>query len=570
LLLAAKVLVMSRLLHTKISQRSSPPPYLENLRSRLADLRRRLLAKVDRVIKRIALSKEVLVEAMCAFALATSSSPTDVLRHYHHLRLEAIGESRQRSGHDLDILQSLRIYINTLKDSRSAFPGSLIQALERLKAVPILRSPEICALTDLNLDLHERNLSDDIRMFTPYIRLDGLQKAESESLLKHWGKQAFHSFLEILRANASNIADIHQLLNLRNATLEVWYSNRQYAVGLDSAEIVDDLRDVFNSRWSNIIQKQAASLENVSAEVQAILQSWLGGYSDGSPMLWTPAMLSIETTNGAKSFRETLITTLQGRNDPVRLVTERYRTWAQSIEHIEETIQQISTVKWEDDLDGVDDEVDVLNNKQVLLNEDDPRMLKDRLSEYLHSGFSQLQEAMNKATSDLSDQGHGQKAVFLLRVWREIRQHLPKTYEDEALGLDSVTTLQRLVAKAVCHKPLAHGRKRMEKTYQSITVAGKALWEGDPPLPVLPSPWLFRLLRELSSALEIFGTDVWSPQSITIVKEHLRSSLAFMLNSIAKPDPQTNGHRTNDAEKGQLRSPEAGEERPEGSDSKLR
>lgn len=568
-LLAAKVLVMSRLLHTKISQRSSPPPYLENLRSRLANLRRRLLAKVDRIMKRTELSKEVLVEAMCAFALATSSSPMDVLRHYHHVRLEAIEESQQRSGHDLNILQSLRIYVNTLRDTRSAIPASLAQALERLKAVPILRSPEIRALTDLNLDLHERNLSDDIRTFTPYIRLDGLQKAESERLLKHWGKQAFSSFLAILRANASYIHNAHQLLGLRKATLELWFSNQQYAVGMDSAEIVDDLRDVFNSRWSNIIQERVASLDSVSAEVHAMLERWPGGNSDISPMLWAPVMLSIETTNGAKSFRETLTTSLHGRNEPVRSVAERYNAWAQAIADIEGTVQQISTVKWEDDLDGIDDENDLLNNKQVLLNEDDPRMLRDKLSGYLQSGFSQLQEAMQKATSGLSDQGHGQKAVFLLRVWREIRQHLPRSYQNAALGLDSVMALQQLVVKVVCRKPLDRGRIRMEKANQSITVVGKALWEGDPPLPVLPSPWVFRLLRELSSALGEIGTDVWSPQSITILKQHLRSSLAVILKSMAQPAPQMNGHGTNDTEKGQVPSPEGAENRAEGFQSKL-
>lgn len=569
LLLAAKVLVMSRLLHTKISQRSSPPPYLENLRSRLANLRRRLLAEVDRTMKRTELSKELLVEAMCAFALATSSSPTDVLRHYHHVRLETIEESQQRSGYDLDILQCLRIYVNTLRDTRSAFPASLAQALERLKAVPILRSPEIRALTDLNLDLHERNLSEDIRIFTPYIRLDGLQKAESERLLKHWGKQAFSSFLEILGGNASQIPNAHRLLKLRNATLELWYSNQQYAVGMDSAQIVDELRDVFNSRWSSIIQERVASLDSVSAEVEAMLESWSDGNSNISPMLWAPAMLSIETTNGANSFREALTTSLQGRNEPVRSVTERYNAWAQGIADIEGTVQQISTVKWEDDLDGIGDEDDLLNNKQVLLNEDDPRMLRDKLSGYLQSGFSQLQEAMQKATSGLSDQEYGQKAVFLLRVWREIRQHLPNCYQNTALGLDSVMALQQLIVKTVCRNPLDRGRIRMEKANQSITVVGKALWEGDPPVPVLPSPWVFRLLRELSSALGEIGTDVWSPQSITILKQHLRSSLALMLKSMAQPAPQTNGHRTNDTEKGEVPSPEEAENGPEGFQSQL-
>jgi len=556
---------MSRLLHTKISQHSSPPPYLENLRNRLATLRRRLLAKVDRSMTRTELSKEFLVEAMCAFALATSSSPTDVLKHYHHIRLEAIEESQQETGQDPNILRPLKIYVNTLKDTSSAVPGSLAQALERLKEVPILRSPDLRALADLNLDLHERNFSDNIRLFTPYIRLDGLQKAESDRLLKHWGKQAFSSFLENLRANVNNVPNAHQLLELRNATLELWFSNQQYAMGTDSSEIVDHLRDVFNSRWSSIIHRKVASLDSVSAGVQAAFQSWPSGISDVNPKLWAPAMLSLDMANGAKSFRETLTTSLQGRNEPVRSITERYMTWAQGIEDIEGTIQQISTVKWEDDLNGIDDEDDILNYKQVLLNEDDPRMLRGKLSEYLQSGFSQLQEALQKATRILSDLGDGQKAVFMLRIWREVRQNLPKSYNNAALGLGSIMALQQLVAKTVCRNPLARGRIRTEKTNQIITVVGKGLWEGDPPLPVLPSPWVFRLLRELSSAMGEIGTDIWSPQSIAILKEHLRSSLA------AISAPRTNGHsdKVIGAEKRKSRSREEGEEGSKGSKNKL-
>lgn len=305
LLLAAKVLVISRLLHTKISQRSNPPPYLDNLRHRLATLRRKLLAKVDRTMKKVELSRSVLVEAMCAFALATSSSATDVLKHYHHVRLEAINELEQGDSNVNNMLQPLKFYVNTLRDTRATVPASLAQALGKLKAGPILRSPDLYALIELNLDLHEKHLGDDIRTFTPYVRVDDLQKLETERLLRQWAKQAFSAFLDNLRIGVTEFYEPHQLMKLRNAMLQVWFSNQKYATGIDALDVVDDLREVFNTRWSRIIREKVSSLANVSSVVQTELQGWQSGISDVSPTLWTPAMLSMETSNGAKPFRGT-------------------------------------------------------------------------------------------------------------------------------------------------------------------------------------------------------------------------------------------------------------------------
>lgn len=543
LLLAAKVLVTSRLFHTKVSQRSNPPPYLENLRSRLATLRRRLLARIDKTMKKAELPKESLIEALCAFALATSSSSKDVLRHYHHIRLEAINEPGSKAGHVADPLQALKIYVNTLRDTRAIVPGDLARALERLKSAPILRSPDLHGLIELNLDLHERNLSDDIRAFTPYIRLDDLHKAESEQLLKQWGKQAFFTVLGSFRASVDDIDDPYRIMDLRTETFKLWFSNQHHAVGIDTAEIVDGFRDLFNSQWSNIVDERTSSLENAVSVVQQTLQQWSDDSSTIAISLWEPTGLTIDTSNGARTFREALTSSLQGHNKPVRILLERYAQWRQSIEGIEDVIQKISNLRWEDDLNAVDDDDDdVLNDKQVLLSEDDPRSLRKGLVESLASSFSHLESSMEKTADSLVEDDDEHKAVFLLRVWREVRQHLPQSYRNEALGVNSIATLQRLVAENLCRSPLERGSKRMAKASKTGRVAGQVLWEGEPPIPVLPSPWVFRLLRELSAAMGNIGTDIWSPDCITVLKRHLSSSLEPTFERTLQPAPEVNGH----------------------------
>src|SRR4051794_38878422 len=96
-LLAAKILVVSRLLHKALSQTSNAPSLVEKLRYQLASLRRHLLRHIDRQFSNLSPSTSVLVDAMCAFSLATSSSPTDVLRHFTHVRLQAIAAQLDRN-----------------------------------------------------------------------------------------------------------------------------------------------------------------------------------------------------------------------------------------------------------------------------------------------------------------------------------------------------------------------------------------------------------------------------------------------------------------------------------------
>ena len=545
-LLAAKVLVLSRLLHTKLSQRPQPCPYLETLRRRLASLRRRLLAKVDRTIKKVDQSRDILVDAMCAFALATSSSPMDVLRHYHHVRLEAIRE--QKGEHDIksSISRSLKIYVNTLKDTRAVIPGQLPQALGGLKSAPLLEKADMLNLIELNLDLYKRNLGDDIRNFTPYIRLENLQGSDLEDLLEKWAQQAFSSLLDNVRDNLKEIEESHQLVALRTEVFQLWYSNQQYVTGIASTEVVDELRDVFNAQWSSIIKRQTSSLIQVSSTVLEIFRDEQDSVSDDDLSLWAPSMFSLETANGAKYFREALKTRLQGRSGALNFAVNQYARWTKNVDVIDDSIQTASAIKWADDLNDIEEDYDILNKKQKLLSEDDPRTIRKELSESVKAAFNNLQESLQSAADDLGEQDRGRRAALLLRLWREIRQHLPKSYQNMSLGLDAIGGLHRLIARVTARMPLERGKLRARNTYTKSSVPGRLLWEGDPPLPRMPSPWAFRLLRELSSAMADVGSDIWSRQATETMKQHLRVSLASHFHELTETEPHTTGPPTHE------------------------
>ena len=544
-LLAAKVLVITRLLHTKLSQRPNPSPYLNNIRNRLASLRRRLLGRIDRLFKSLQSSRDVLMEAMCAFSLATSSSPKDVTRHYHQKRLEAISENMGQGddGHD-SMLLALKLYVKTLKDTQAVIPVKLAHALEELKSVPLFKSQDVYSLIELNLDVHERWIGDDIRTFTPYIRHDDLSKAEAERSLEKWAKTAFDSFLAGLRNRIQDVEDPGRLIDLRRQVFELWLSNHQHPTGVDSAETLDGLRDVFNLQCIRLIRIRTSKLGQVSFAVKNVLRDWQPGVSDLTPSLWDSSMTSMEFENGGIPFRKRLANRLAGKNDVLNRVSLEYVSYLTSIEDLEEMIKKLREARWADDVDDVGDEDDLLDNKQVLLSEDDPRLLQEELNTALDGAYTELQETLYKLPDQFETTYNGQQAAFLIRVWRELRYHLPKSYQNAKLGKGSIPSLQHTVADEVLRVPLERCSTRIAKMSQAKLLQARPLWEGSPELPVSPSAWTYRFLLDLASSMTAYSSDLWSPQAVDALKRVLILSIAPMLKG--RPAVEVNGHRDRD------------------------
>ncbi|MCJ1268203.1 para-aminobenzoate synthase, (PABA) [Lobaria immixta] len=541
-LLAAKVLVISRLLHKKLSQRSMPPPYVDSVWNRLTSLRRKILSKIDSKLQSVEVTEETLIEAMCAFALATSSSPADVLRHFHHVRLEAMiqqGQDSLENGHSM--LQALRIYTRTLKDTRTHFPGHLAKALQNLKSTPLFRGQDLRSLIEFNLEVHQQWIGDDIKMFTPYIRSDDLQKLETNRILKEWAEQAFRAFLGKLQVKLKSIDDSKVIMQLRTQIFQLWLSNSQHSVGIEVSEILDGFRNVFNARLAELIKAQTRSLEKFSVVIRETLQSGKSNSSDFCPSLWSSSMTSMEISNGGKSFIRTLLDGSQGRNEALRARSIEYTAWLHRIEAIEEIITSMRKIRWEEEIDETQVDEDLLEDKQILLSEDDPRLLESELRDALEKSFSALEDSIRDVLSEIEAPSHGQQAVYLIRIWREIRQHLPKRLQHVDLGRNSIIQLQQIAADAAISASLQAFQRQIEKVQGSIKVLGRPLWEGNPELPVLPSSWIFKLLHKLSVSMMALGSDIWCPQATDVLKARLRTELASQLETLRKPARQVNG-----------------------------
>ena len=526
-LLAAKVLVISRLLHKKLTQHPNACPYLETLRTRLATLRRRLLASIDKRFEKLDISSEGLLEGMCSFSLATSSSPTDVLRHFLHVRLEAMSRQSRRQGSNREnILCTLRLYVRTLQDTKAIIPEELAAALGKLKSTPIFRSQDLYSLPELNLDVHERWIVGDIKLFTPYVQHDGLQTSEAQALLGQWAKLAFSTLRNGLQSLLEELSDPLTIVGLRKQMLDFWLSKHRHLPGVEAFVVLDGLRDTFNDRFVSLIQDLSKILNHIGSTIEITLRDWQNNVSDLMPSLWDLELTSMGTVKGGKAFREALVTRNYGKNNNIQIISRQYTSWLGRIEVFEDVIKKLKETRWEDGIDDIEDDDDGLDNKQILLSEDDPRVLQEQISRSLDTAFSVLEDSINQYALDLDGADGGQKAVYLLRVLREFRQHMPKSCRNVKVGLGSVHKLHQVVSDAAIEGPWVSCKQAVTKSIQRKKLPGRPLWEGDPELPVLPSPWAFKLLQDVVSSMGGFGSDVWSPHATVVLKSRLRVSLA--------------------------------------------
>ncbi|KAF2837126.1 hypothetical protein M501DRAFT_1018523 [Patellaria atrata CBS 101060] len=543
LLLAAKVLVLSRLLHKTLSQ-DSALPLLETLRNRLASLRQKLLSYIDKQFSTLEIDVPALIEAMCAFSLATSSTPTDVLRHFHHVRIEAISTRLEYSSQrEQSILKSLKLYTRTLHDTQAIFPKRLAESLSRLKSYPLLKDKDVNSVIELKLDIHERWIADEVRNFTPYLRHDELNRTETEKLLRTWAKRALGTVLSGMKTLIDQEGDVKSLVDLRRNVLETWLSSTGRAPGQDSSRVLDDIRGTMLERLKGLIQHRAKEFDTLHVQVSRILDRWSKS-RESEVSLWDDSMINMDIGNGASKFKETILARSHGRAQSVNYLISHYDEWARSIAEVQKAIKSMKDTRWDDDFDEEDSDDDELglDSKQTLLSENDPRDLEEALAESLFTNLKdtgrRLEELATTIVKDDSADSAG-KAVFFIRVLREVTQRLPKLDAKKSsinspqfFSTASTEPLFSILSSRVSKTPLHSYAMSIKKSVNSKRVVARTLWEGNPQLPVQPSPRAFKYLHALTRDMTSVGPDVWSPGAKRVLKKTVAEDMARLIEEM--------------------------------------
>ena len=531
-LLIAKVLVLSRLLHKALSQTANKPPFVDNVRDQLGSLRRRLLSRIDKHLSSPTADTSTLMENMCAFSLATSSTPTDVLRHFHHVRMEAIVEAFEPHEKVQErILNSLELCVRTLQDTQAIFPRRLADSLAKLKLHPLMQDPDVRAITELNLDVHERWIVDEARNYTPWPRHDELQRVDAEKLLKSWAKHAISSFLKGMKDVLSHVQDFKAVAELRRHLFETWLASGSGVPGLKSSGVLDDLREAMNSHLGSIVHVRAQGLHIIISEISKTLENWSANDKEIKTSLWDNSTTSMEISNGAEPFKQAVLDKSHGRSDYVLRIVLMYQQWADSVLEAKTIIKEMREARWDEDFgdDAEDSDDEFLDSKQALLSEDDPRSLEEKVQEAILEALLELQKNLKtliaRLTSDTQESSLPQ-TIFLLRVLREVSERIPRlglkdtesTSPSLPFASSLVEPLHNALATSISQSALDSLKRRLWKFSTSRRILSRTLWEGNPPLPVQPSPGTFKFLHTLSKDMGVRGSDLWAPGAVRTIK----------------------------------------------------
>ncbi|KAE8347967.1 hypothetical protein BDV24DRAFT_121708 [Aspergillus arachidicola] len=529
LLLGAKLVVVSRLLHKALSQQKTVPPYLESLRNQIASLRQTLLRRVNKCLASASSTADDIIEVLASYCLATSSSSEDAIRHFHRVREEVI-ESQlgldDPSGRN--ILKALGLFVSTLQISKILLSRRLSDVLGKLKARPILTDPEIHNLDDLNLDVLGRWVLPDVSNFTPWIKLSELSKSEVEKTLKNWSKQAFEKFVQGCQKNLKSWLNFAELLSLREKVLEFWLRSWASTITHSSLQVLEGVRGIFNNRLVEILSDQARSLAEFGQDVTSKISIWDNTDHVTSQSLWDHELMVSDYSNGADAFKSAIADRLLGRNEEVFNMLRGYQCWLTSVDKSKESIDELRQIRWNDIIEeGEDEDFDL--DTTATLNEDDPRLLQDALQSAVRKAFDALQSSFGDAFQAFGDSNHSGKASFILKLIRLVRRGLPNELiaEKYTFCKDIVPQLQEMLASEVVTQ--ASPSKLLAQP--GSRVPGRSLWEGDPELPVQPSPSTFKLLRRLVGSMDRCGPGLWDVTTVQVLKRTLQGGLSDIITS---------------------------------------
>src|SRR6201996_989601 len=248
-LVASKVLVFARLLHKHLYQLEPSSQLIESLRGRLESLRRKIRLVIDRRLGDPDAPWRSLVDDMCAFSLTTNATPTDILRHFHTVRLSAITSSVGGEQNDNSYaINPVKHLISTFRVSQAIFPKRLSDALGRLKDAPLLQNRDILLLEELDLKAHEPWIAEELRNYTPWPRHDELREAEAKKQVKSWAKQALGALTDGLRKNLEETSDFENVIQLREGVFQILPWSGKELPGLYVPDVIDEFRTIFNKR----------------------------------------------------------------------------------------------------------------------------------------------------------------------------------------------------------------------------------------------------------------------------------------------------------------------------------
>ena len=557
-LVCTKLLVLSRLLLKVLGQRAESDAALQAWGSKLTRLRQKLLRQLDKLLSRPGVEPQVVVEDLTAFCLATSSSPSDALAHFHKLRLRAIARTKQSIDESVQISieARLELFNDTIRQSRTIFPDLLGSSLRLLGSRPLLEDGSIKDLEVLNLELHQRWFGEDIRNYTPWTRHDDLQRDAAGKRVQNWTAKALQLLAENVAKDLGGEHSAQNVVNIRQRVLQTWLSSRVSLRGTSGKHALQKLRQPFVARCQELSHVSSLDLE---MSVKGLVIDQTRSWDPDDPVqpqsnMWDALDLITDLGEGGELFRNSVIAQRKGQTTEVKRVTDQFQHYAKEIVSMYASFKSMRDVRWDDDYDEEEDGEGSssdegrgnTNSTHDLLSLQDPdeliNKLKDNVTNMAENFWTDLTRAFDSSLPAIDTSAS--PGIFLLRTLRTLRTHF-----SGLLANVDVRDSQRSSGQAILNKleaPLA--RSTIDVAAASFSdstnrllsnpLHTRPLWEGTPPLPLQTSPAIFRFCRALVKHMESAGVDVWTPDAVRVLKRDTTRSIVGALQEVVGAQQQ--------------------------------
>ena len=104
-----------------------------------------------------------------------------------------------------------------------------------------------------------------------------------------------------------------------------------------------------------------------------------------------------------------------------------------------------------------------------------------------------------------------------------------------------MNSLHSTIAKHAVHQASSYRQSYLNHAIPFNRAPAVTLWEGNPPLPVQPSPASLRSLHELRKAMQTLGADIWTSGTNDAVKHEFGNVICSSIEMLVLGAP--NGHQ---------------------------
>ncbi|KAI7322220.1 hypothetical protein KC315_g8894 [Hortaea werneckii] len=537
-LLVSKLLVLSRLLHQSISESAEPPAVLEELKRKLSNLRRRLLSYIERALVRPGQDRTNVAHSLCAYSLVSNSTPKDVLRHFLQARFEQL-DAKAESPSEADILDILELYRRTLLDTRALFPRLFAESMSELSSTPLLKDDSLTSCGELSLDVYAVWIPENVRTFTPWVRHDQLLSSDVGDALRSWTNQAQTVIHRAVESCLSRETDAQSLLHIRKKVLLQYLSLSANLRDGSHAESIKDLRGSFVKRLQDVARNSVESIalfENLDATSSSSADT-------SSLDLWQLSSKDLDLSHGAQSFRKSILDMRHGRDEGLQTCVQKLNKWTNEMDTFWRLLQQMRSTRWQDELDVDFDELENGDEIRQALTKTDAEQtqsaFQSAVSEVLRHQYELIKARSSSSTPPQS----------LLRLLRELdsRRAMVEHSYGAKVEIDFYHSTIRSLHQALVEQVIEPPLKQLRISTKKQAKAAVSIWDGSPPLPVQPSPFVFRFMTVLQEAMSSAGSDLWSCGAVNVLKDVLTERLGIVFGDLpgrgaSASKPEVNGH----------------------------